>query len=225
MAKYRLHRQYHKRNAPIQGYRTIDHPLYMTWANMIGRCCNPDDPGFSNYGARGITVCARWRKSFEAFANDMGPRPSPDHSVDRKDNNKGYSPTNCKWATRLEQAQNKRTYATNTTGACGVSLTKAGSFIARWAYNGERFNLGRYPTVAAASLARNEFIVLYFTDRDAAMKMTERRARLDSATGVKGITTHSDGGFVVRKTIAGVRKYIGYRKTYEEALALWTEHN
>lgn len=225
MAKYRLHRPYHKRNEPIQGYRTIDHPLYLIWGNMIGRCCNPDDPGYANYGERGITVCARWRKSFEAFAMDMGLRPTPEHSLDRRDNTKGYSPSNCRWATRVEQAQNKRVYVTSATGSGGVLPTKAGNFIARWNYNKERFNLGRYPTIEAAELARNEFIVLYFTDREAAMKMTERRARLDSTTGVRGITPHVDGGFLVRKTVDGVRKYLGYRKTYDEALALWTEHN
>jgi|688.fasta_scaffold00571_50 hypothetical protein len=225
MAKYRLHRPYHKRNEPIQGYRTVDHPLYATWSNMIGRCSNPDDTNYANYGARGITVCARWRKSFAAFAADMGQRPTPEHSIDRRDNSKGYSPANCKWATRIEQAQNKRTYITSSTGAGGVLPTKAGNFIARWNYNGARFNLGRYPTIEAATLARNEFIVLYFVNREAAMKMTERRARHDSTTGVRGITPHADGGYTVRKTVDGVRKYLGYRKTYEEALALWTEHN
>lgn len=225
MAKYRLHRPYHKRNDLIQGYRTIDHPLYLTWGNMINRCENPDDKGYANYGARGIKVCSRWRKSFAAFAIDMGLRPTPDHSLDRLDNAKGYSPTNCRWATRIEQAQNKRTYVTSSTGAGGVLPTKAGNFIARWNYNGERFNLGRYPTIEAATLARNEFIVLYFTDRAAAMKMTERRARYDSTTGVRGISAYTAGGFTVRKTVDGKRIYLGYRKTYDEALALWTEHN
>jgi hypothetical protein len=84
-------------------------PEHKAWQNMLARCHCETCPNFRLYGARGITVCARWRESFEAFLADVGARPSPAHSIDRIDNAKGYEPGNVRWATRLEQARNKRT--------------------------------------------------------------------------------------------------------------------
>lgn len=81
---------------------------YRTWCNMIGRCENPNVDRYPHYGGRGISVCKKWRESFEAFLADMGRKPSPDHSIDRKNVNGNYEPGNCRWATDSEQQQNKR---------------------------------------------------------------------------------------------------------------------
>lgn len=83
-------------------------PEYSIWAGIIQRTCNPKAPAWDNYGGRGITMCPRWRESFANFLADMGKRPSPDHSVERIDNEQGYSPENCKWILRSEQNRNKR---------------------------------------------------------------------------------------------------------------------
>lgn len=87
--------------------KTIEH---RTWLSMNSRCTNINVPEYAHYGGRGIKVCERWKNSFEAFLEDMGPRPSNKHSIDRFPNNDGnYEPGNCRWATRQEQDNNKRT--------------------------------------------------------------------------------------------------------------------
>ena len=84
------------------------HPLYKTWEGMKNRCLNPNYPEFHYYGGRGITVCPEWRSSFWQFVADMGPKPSSKHSIDRVNPNGDYEPNNCRWATSIEQANNKR---------------------------------------------------------------------------------------------------------------------
>lgn len=91
------------------GYRTRDETTkeYMVWKAMKGRCANPKSKDYPNYGGRSIRVCDRWRNSFINFLEDMGECPLG-YSLDRVNNNKGYSENNCRWATREEQANNKR---------------------------------------------------------------------------------------------------------------------
>jgi hypothetical protein len=90
------------------------HPLLGTWKNMIARCYRTSVKEYPRYGGRGITVCDRWRfgeqgkHGFECFIEDMGPKPSPRHSIDRIENNGGYESSNCRWATPKEQNLNTR---------------------------------------------------------------------------------------------------------------------
>lgn len=85
-------------------------PEYVVWAGMKQRCLNPRNAGYANYGGRGIRICRRWRESFTAFYEDMGPRPSAEYSIDRLDNDGDYEPGNCIWATHAEQILNQRAH-------------------------------------------------------------------------------------------------------------------
>ena len=81
-------------------------PVYHTWGNLLNRCGNPNNNAYAYYGGRGITVCDRWR-DFSNFYADMGPKPSPAHSLGRIDNDGDYEPSNCRWATQSEQTRNR----------------------------------------------------------------------------------------------------------------------
>lgn len=81
--------------------------VYLAWINMKGRCTNPKRSDYKNYGGRGITYDPSW-ESFENFLRDMGEPSDAQLTLDRKDNSKGYSKENCRWASRSMQGQNKR---------------------------------------------------------------------------------------------------------------------
>ncbi len=83
-------------------------PEYSTWCNIRNRCSNKNMPAYKDYGARGITVCARWCESFENFLADMGKRPEGDYSIERVDVNGNYEKSNCIWLLRCEQGKNTR---------------------------------------------------------------------------------------------------------------------
>lgn len=86
---------------------TSKHPLYRRWLNMTYRCTKPTAVDFHNYGARGISVCARWM-TFENFLSDMDPTFRPGLQLDRLDNDGNYEPSNCAWRTPKENSNNKR---------------------------------------------------------------------------------------------------------------------
>ena len=92
----------------VDGVPATQHSLYKTWSHMKERCNNSTHSEYANYGGRGIVVCSQWQNSFATFVADMGPKPTGDYSIDRKDNEGNYEPSNCRWATRQEQNLNKR---------------------------------------------------------------------------------------------------------------------
>jgi hypothetical protein len=94
-----------KHGAAQAGNKTSE---YRIWCAMRERCNSPSHIEYHRYGARGIAVCSRW-EDFSNFLEDMGPRPSPKHSIDRKNGSLGYEPSNCRWATLSEQQRNKST--------------------------------------------------------------------------------------------------------------------
>lgn len=98
-----------------------------TWRNMIARCTNPNHKDYRYYGGRGIRVCGRWLDSFANFYADMGSRPRGAYSIDRIDNDGNYEPSNCRWATAIEQNMNKRTKVQTLTHN-GMTMT-----ITQWA--------------------------------------------------------------------------------------------
>lgn len=140
---------------------------------MIQRCHNPNSPKFHHYGGRGIEVCQRWRESFDAFLEDMGPRPSPEHEIDRIDNDGNYEPGNCRWATRREQMENTRRTRL-------VTIDGETKCIARWGRElgvstfKYRINRGESPEDAARPTRGRERIIEYQGERMNQAQWSER---------------------------------------------------
>ncbi len=135
---------------------------YGVWANIIQRCTNKNHPLYRRYGAKGITICEKWRSSFNRFALDMGKRPTPLHSIDRIDNSKGYYKENCRWATKTVQSINRNRQVNNKSGIPGVSWDKSRSkWTAHIQVNRKDINLGRFDTIEEAVKIREEAVELY----------------------------------------------------------------
>lgn len=100
-------------------------PEYRAWLSMRDRCSNQNHPQYANYGGRGITVCERWL-SLELFLSDVGPRPTPKHSIDRIDNDGNYEPSNVRWSDRQTQSENRRSIQWITFGGRRMTHTQWG---------------------------------------------------------------------------------------------------
>lgn len=107
-----MNQDYRKQSKTIHGHSRAkgrkESPEYNSWRAMKERCLNVNSKSYKDYGGRGIRVCKRWQVSFAAFLEDMGPKPTPNHSIDRINNDWGYTPSNCWWATRVQQNNNQR---------------------------------------------------------------------------------------------------------------------
>jgi hypothetical protein len=136
---------------------------YEIYKSIIQRCTNERNKQYSDYGGRGITICERWMNSVENFIADMGPRPSTKHSVERKDNSKGYSPENCKWATTVEQSRNRRIRIDNSSGVHGVSWNNRDKrWIANISVNKKVISLGSFKELEKAVGARRQAEIEYW---------------------------------------------------------------
>ncbi len=130
------------------------HPLYYIWTGIIQRCRNEKHPRYGDWGGRGIRVCDEWAASYEAFANDVGKRPTPFHQLDRIDNDGHYEPGNVRWATTEEQTRNRRVKSNSRSGVKGVEERLDGTFVARITINKKRMNLGTFDNLVDAEYAR-----------------------------------------------------------------------
>ena len=136
-----------------------DTSIHNTWRQMRDRCNNPNNYSYKNYGGRGISVCAEWNE-FEKFYADMGDRPSGKHSIERIENDKGYSKDNCKWATSQEQNLNHRMQKRNKSGFVGVGIHKqSGMWISYITMNKRQKHIGLFAHAIEAVMARNEYIL------------------------------------------------------------------
>lgn len=134
------------------------HPLYSRFRAMHGRCENPNNSGYKDYGAKGITVCERWSgvEGFTNFCEDMGPCP-PGYTLDRRKNDLGYSPENCRWTDASTQQHNRGVQSRNKSGVTGVHFDNT---FQKWK--------------AEIMVNRKRILLGYFTDKQEAIDARRR---------------------------------------------------
>ncbi len=152
--------QYRPREKSIK-HNLAKHRFYNTWAKMVYRCSNPNNKDYMSYGGRGISVCEEWLdvRNFIEWAEATHPNIEG-MSLDRIDNDKGYSPDNCRWANKTLQGVNQRIKKNNTSGFVGIYWNNKNNNWRTFIHlNTVRFNIGSFHTKEEAVLARDNYII------------------------------------------------------------------
>ncbi len=181
---------------------------------MIRRCCDEESDNYQNYGARGITVADAWQRDFRAFREHVGPRPSSSHSIDRIDVNGNYEPGNVRWATRLEQARNKRTNKIVTIQGvtlnvsawaelCGISRERMGQRFAKFSMEDAALS---YPSAAMYVRLRN----------DGVPADDARQSAIAAADGKSSLVTHEHLSSKARKAWKTRRQRVSDKQLTKE---------
>jgi len=185
------------------------------------RCTVPTNVAYPNYGGRGITVCDRWLNDVQAFMEDMGPKPTPKHELDREDNDKGYYPGNCRWATRSENDRNRRSNRWVVFKGRRMVLVEA---LALAGLSGTAANTVAKRLSSGWSDDKAFSTTIRFKSTKGQRQPKYIHPPMTNATGLKGIKfDKARNRFIGTHMVDGKRTYTKRFRTAEEAHAAYLE--